>query len=69
MSNIVTKDARRCTRHVTNGQSTLAYLKVEGNRRARHYANQVTRQVAKGDLDEDNALFEPDFRIDGRDVS
>ena len=67
--NLITRGARRSARKVTNGQSTLAVLKTEAWRRARHASNQMTRQVLAGHVDAEEALFEPTFRIDSRDVS
>ncbi len=69
MANLITRSARRSTRHVCGGSTYLTSLKAEAHRRARRVSNETTRRVAFGHLDADAADFEPNFTIDGRDVS
>ncbi len=67
--NLVTRDARRSTRHVCGGNTYLTNLKVAGHRAARHESRITVALVVSGRLDADDADFEPSFTVDGRDVS
>jgi len=66
---LVTKDARRCTRHVTCGEATLRGLKVAAHRRYRRETGNLVRQIADGRVDSEVADFTPSHVVDGRDVS
>jgi len=66
---LVTRDARRCTRHVSDGDATLRALKVAAHRRYRRETGSLTRLVTDGRVDADEADFSPSHVVDGRDVS
>lgn len=67
--NLVTRSARRCTRHVSDGEATLRALKVAAHRRYRRETGSLTRLVADGRVEADDADFTPSHVVDGRDVS
>jgi len=67
--NLVTRDARRSTRHVCGGEATLRSLKIDAHRRYRRETAVVTRLVATGRLDAETADYSPSHVVDGRDVS
>jgi hypothetical protein len=69
MTALITRSARRSTRHVVNGADHLRNLKIAARRSARREEAVLTRLVADGRVDADLADFTPSHNVDGRDVS
>ncbi len=66
---LVTRCARKATRHVFCGNGSLAPLKAQVNRGHRREVKQELRNLATNPGNREDATFQPSRKLTGREIS